>query len=116
MNSLVSWTAYDRKALSGILENANIQVQYIDAAQRTRNCVVWHTYKLHGLHDALFSEKTETEIINGAVAGIYADHMIIPKHECIYCPNPIETIEKIKTRNRLDLLQMVRVCQMLWEV
>lgn len=111
IKSLVSWTGYDRKVLQPILKEARITVRFIDACQRTSNCVLWHTYRLHELYDALFpDEKNEENLIPGNLAGLYADHLIIPNKSCPYCPPKDEIIDQIKNRNRIDILQMIEIC------
>ncbi|MCZ7380969.1 MAG: metallophosphoesterase [Candidatus Methanoperedens sp.] len=111
IKSLVSWTGYDRKVLQPILKKARITVRFIDACQRTSNCVVWHTYRLHELYDALFpDEKNEENLIPGHLAGLYADHLIIPNKSCPYCPPKDKIIDQIKNRNRVDILQMIEIC------
>jgi hypothetical protein len=117
IDTLVSWTGYDRKALEWA------EVNFIDACQRVRNCVVWHTYKLHDLYDVLFPEKVSADLIPGFAAGIYADHLINPDEEypyslpkdCPYCPPREEIIEKIKARNAMDILQMIEICKFLYQ-
>lgn len=112
IRSLVSWTRYDQKALRNSLRLT--RPRYIDACQRTSNAVIWHTYQLHPLHNALF-EKDWIEPISGAMAGIYADHMIIPDTSCNYCPDREIIANNIMDRNRDDILQMVEICRYLWE-
>ena len=114
INSFVSWTRYDHKALNPILEKAKIKVKYMDACQRTSNCVIWHNYSLHELYNALFPEKQTPDLIPGYVAGLYADHVIISGNNCKYCPPKEEMVERIKERNREDLLQMVEICRKLY--
>lgn len=117
ISSLVAWTNYDRNALHPILNEADIDIRFLDACQRTANCVVWHTYKLHELYYALFpKEKTHTELIPGHIAGLFADHLIIPKKSCKNCPSEEVIIERIKERNKIDLLQMIRICRKLWRI
>ncbi len=113
ITSLVSWTGYDRKALRSVLPRANIT--FIDACQRTSNCVIWYSYRLHELYDALFPDKNDTiDLIPGHIAGLYADHLIISNKSCPYCPPKEEIIEQIKVRNRVDILQMIEICTSLW--
>ena len=113
--SLASWTQYDAIALRPVFQKAGIPMYFIDACQRTRNCVVWHTYSLHDLYDALFTTTPAEDLINGYLAGLYADHLIIPDSSCPYCPSPEEVVEKLKARNRTDIKQMVDICAKLWE-
>ncbi len=114
IKSLASWTGYDKKVLKPILKRANIDIEFIDACQRTANCVTWHNYQLHELYNTFFPEKyDEDQIISGYVAGLYADHLIIPNKSCPYCPPKEEVIEKIKKRNLQDLHQMVEICSKL---
>ena len=114
--SLASWTQYDANALRPVLEKAGIPMYFIDACQRTRNCVVWHTYSLHQFYDALFTTSATEDLISGYLAGLYADHLIIPGNSCPYCPSPQDAIARIKERNRVDIGQMVDICMKLWEV
>jgi len=115
ITSLVSWTQYDGRALRSILERANIVVNFIDACQRTANCVIWYTYKLHELYSALFPDKGDLIVlIPGHIAGLYADHLIIPGKSCPYCPPQKTIIEQIKERNKADILQMIEICRRLW--
>lgn len=115
ITSLVSWTRYDHKALKPLLEGAGIKMKFIDACQRTSNCLTWHTYSLHELYNALFPEKQTIDFIPGHIAGLYADHIIIRRRNCEYCPSRKELIKKIKERNKADLLQMVGICRKLWD-
>lgn len=115
ITSLVSWTQYDGRALRSILERANIVVNFIDACQRTANCVIWYTYKLHELYKDLFADKNDTvDLIPGHIAGLYADHLIISGKSCPYCPPQKTIIEQIKERNKADILQMIEICRRLW--
>ena len=115
ITSLVSWTRYDSNALRPVLEKANIVVRFIDACQRTSNCVTWYTYRLHELYNGLFPDKNDTvDLIPGHIAGLYADHLIVSKKSCPYCPPKEEIIEQIKERNRVDILQMIEICRRLW--
>jgi len=115
ITSLVSWTRYDRNVLYPILEKRNIKIKFIDACQRTSNCVIWYTYRLHELYNALFTDKNNTiDIIPGHIAGLYADHLILSKEPCPYCPPKEKIIDKIKERNKEDLIQMVEICKLLW--
>lgn len=115
ITSLVSWTLYDRNALEPVFKKSKIKMKYIDACQRTSNCVVWHTYKLSELYDALFQNKETNDLIPGHIAGLYADHVIIRKRNCKYCPSRKELIETIKEKNREDVLKMVKICKKLRE-
>lgn len=115
ITSLVSWTLYDRNALNPIFEKSKIKIKYIDACQRTSNCVVWHTYRLSELYDALFQNEETNDLIPGHIAGLYADHIIIRKRNCKYCPPRKDLIETIKEKNREDVLKMVKICNKLRE-
>jgi Icc-related predicted phosphoesterase len=116
IKSLVSWTGYDKKSLQSVWKGDFTNIKFIDACIRTANCVVWHDYSLHGLYDALFTgEASKKDLIPGFVAGLYADHLIIQKKSCPYCHTKEEIIEQIKERNRIDLIQMFKVCRKLWE-
>lgn len=115
IKSLAAWTGYDKKVLMPILKRANIDIEFIDACQRTANCVIWHNYQLHELYNTFFADKyDEDHIISGYVAGLYTDHLIIPKKSCPYCPPREEIIEQIKKRNLQDLHQMVEICRKLF--
>jgi len=116
ITSLASWTQYDANALRPVFEKTGIPIYFIDACQRTRNCVVWHTYSLHDFYNALFTAGPSEDLIDGYTAGLYADHLIIPDNECPYCPSPQDAIEQIKERNRVDIKQMIDICIKLWEV
>ena len=108
---LVSWTTFD----SMILKRIPIfeKMEWMDACQRVANCVIWHSYRLHELYDAFFNH-TDAEIIDGAVAGIYADHIIDNKEICKYCPSERKVKLEIKERNKKDLLQMYELCELVW--
>jgi len=115
ITSLVSWTRYDSNALRPVLERANIGVKFIDACQRTANCVIWYTYRLHELYSAFFPDKSDSNaLIPGYIAGLYADHLIISGKSCPYCPPQEMIIEQIKERNKVDILQMIEICRRLW--
>ncbi len=115
ITSLVSWTKYDRNALHPILERTNIEIKFIDACQRTSNCVIWYTYRLHELYNALFPDKNDiVDLIPGHIAGLYADHLIISNKSCLYCPPKEVIIDQIKERNKVDILQMIEICRRLW--
>jgi len=117
ITSLASWTRYDSSALRSILAEANIEIKFVDACQRTSNCVIWHTYSLHELYDALFPDRSGTvNLIPGYIAGLYADHLIISKRSCPYCPPKEMIMAKIKERNRIDILQMIEICRRLWYI
>jgi len=116
ISSLVSWSQYDRKALQPLLERKGIYLKYLDAYKRTANCVIWYTYKLHELHKALLPRKRRrSDVIPGRIAGLYADHIIIPNESCPYCPSKESLIEDIKKRNKEDILHMLEICRKLWE-
>ena len=115
ITSLVSWTGYDREALSPITERAKMGIKFIDACQRTSNCVIWHSYKLYDLYNALFPTENDTgDFIQGYLAGLYADHLIIPNKSCQFCPPKEKIMEQIKEKNKVDILQMIEICRLLW--
>lgn len=116
ITSLVSWTRYDSNALRPVLERVNMNIKFIDACQRTSNCCIWHAYKLHEFYNALFDKKQKTEIIPGHLAGLYADHLIIPNIDCKYCPPKKDIIKQIMERNKEDILQMVEICSHLYKI
>jgi Icc-related predicted phosphoesterase len=116
ITNLASWTQYDANALRPVFQKAGIAMYFIDACQRTRNCVVWHTHSLHDFYHALFTTSPTENLIDGYIAGLYADHLVIPGNECPYCPSPQDASEQIKERNRVDIKQMVDICIRLWEV
>ncbi len=117
IRSLVSWTQYDARALRPLLEEKAGKIKFIDACQRTSNCLIWHTYSLHELHKALFPDKPPSkEIIDGYMAGLFADHIIIPNKECPYCPPRDDLMSKILERNVLDITEMVEICNKLWNM
>lgn len=114
ITALVSWTQYDHNALRPVFRESGMTMKFIDACQRVSNCVIWHSYKLHELYEALFpSDMKNVELIPGQIAGLYADHLIISDKFCPYCPSKETIIEKIKTRNKEDILQMVKICNTL---
>jgi len=115
ITSLASWTRYDSMSLRPLLDKAGIPMTFVDACQRTRNCLVWYTYSLHDLHAALFGMEASVGLIEGYTAGLYADHLIIPNRTCPYCPSPQEVTERIKERNKVDILLMLDICRRLWE-
>lgn len=114
ISSLASWTMYDAIALRPLFKKAGIPMVFVDACQRTRNCVVWYTYRLHDLYATLFETDPSENLIEGYTAGLYADHLIIPNRACPYCPSPQEAIERIKERNKADIMLMVEICKKLW--
>lgn len=115
ITSLVSWTRYDSNVLRSVLTKANIDIKFIDACQKTSNCVTWYTYKLHELYNALFPGKNDmVGLIPGHIAGLYADHLIISNQTCPYCPPKEKKIKQIKERNKTDILQMIEICRRLW--
>ena len=115
IRSLASWTNYDGKSLRPILTRNNINITFIDARSRVRNCVNWHTFKLHELHSAFFKKGgLPKEAISGFEAGIYADHIILSKTLCPFCPPKQDVIDKIIKRNKLDLFQMKEICKKVW--
>lgn len=114
ITSLVSWTRYDMKALRPLLQEAGLEVDFIDACQRTSNCVQWHTYRLHEIYDDLLGKSGPKDLIPGHIAGLCADHLIIPKKSCPHCPPREEIIERIRERNEVDIFQMVEICKKLW--
>jgi Icc-related predicted phosphoesterase len=115
ITSLASWTQYDANALRPVFKKEGIPIYFVDACQRTRNCVIWHTYRLHELYAALFGTDPSYSLIDGYKAGLYADHLIIPNRTCPYCPSPQEAIEQIKQRNKADILLMIDICKELWD-
>ena len=117
VDTLVSWTQYDQKVLRPLLESHDIIMSYYDACQRTANCLSWHTYSLHDLYNALFPDnKTPPELIPGRIAGLYADHMIFDKTTCPHCSKKKEKIIKeIIKRNKLDVKQMIDICELLYK-
>jgi hypothetical protein len=116
VRSLASWTRYDSKVLHPLLSAARPQIKYVDACARASNCVVWHTYALDNLYEALFP-KTEAgdHAIPGRLAGLYADHLILPGRSCKHCPGSRELVNLIRKKNERDLLRMYAICQKLWE-
>lgn len=82
--------------------------------KRVANCVKWHNYKLHELYDVMF-DHTDFELINGGLAGAYADHLINKKEKCLYCPPESEVKEQIKSKNYKDLIQMYELCKKVWD-
>jgi hypothetical protein len=112
INSLASWSQYDHKALAPLLAKARLKMEFKDALKRASKRVIWYTYSLHELYGALFGKKND-EPISGRHAGLYADHLIIPNLDCKYCPPRSQLIERIKERNRMDLVQMVAICKAL---
>lgn len=117
IRSLVSWTQYDARALRPLLGEKAGKIKFIDACQRTSNCLIWHTYSLHELHKALFPDKPPSkEIIDGYMAGLFADHIIIPNKSCLYCLPRDDLMSKIMERNVLDITEMVEICNKLWNM
>jgi len=115
ITSLVSWTPYDHNVLRPVLKRKKMIIRFLDACQRTSNCVTWHTYNLHELYNSLFSDEIDMAgLIPGRIAGLYADHLFFSKKPCPYCPPKEEIIEQIKEKNRIDILQMVEICKRLW--
>ncbi|MBD3213436.1 MAG: hypothetical protein GF311_12585 [Candidatus Lokiarchaeota archaeon] len=112
---LVAWSRYDADVLKPLFSQYGLDIQFYDALTRTRNCLDSHTYKLHILYDLLFPQKkTNPEIITGGIAGLLADHLIISSGKCSFCQSKKDDIiEKIKQRNRLDVLQMIEICELL---
>ncbi len=117
IDTLVSWSRYDHQVLRPILKSHKIKMKYYDALQRTANCLSWHTYSLHDLYNALFPDKkTPPELISGERAGLYADHLLIDNSSCPHCSNKKDQIiEEIKKRNKLDVLQMIEICEHLYK-
>ena len=111
ITDLFSWTKFDSKILSKIRELNKIK--WHDACQRATFSIIWHSYKLHELYNLIF-DKTDFDIIDGSVAGIYANHLIIKNKECKYCPSIDEVKLRIIERNKKDLLQMYELCEYLW--
>ncbi len=90
-------------------------MEFRDVCARTSNCCIWYTYSLHEFHNAIFSSKEDKEeIISGDIAGLYADHLIIPNSSCEYCPPTEKVVDEIRKRNREDLVQMVKICRFLY--
>lgn len=114
ITSLASWTQYDHKALRPVLRKLHKNIKFIDVCQRTANCVIWHSYGLHELYKEFFPENNKIYLIPGHIAGLYADHLIIPRKSCPYCPPMKSVIKQIKERNKIDLLQMINICRLLW--
>jgi hypothetical protein len=111
ITELTSWTSYDSLVLKDrkIFEN----IKWIDACRRVANCIKWHNFRLHDLYDTMF-DNVDNNIIDGGLAGAYADHLINKKEQCQYCP-PVEEIKNlIKDRNQKDLIQMFELCNKLW--
>ena len=116
ISSLVSWTQYDMFALRKIIKRRKRPIKYIDACQRVSNCVVWHTYKLDELYRAMFGNTVDDkDSISGYIAGLYADHLLFSDESCPYCPAKEEIMEKIKAKNKRDIIQMVEICRKLWD-
>ena len=113
IGNLIHWSPYDRKVLKPILIKAKIQPEFIDACQRTGNCVVWHSYRLGDLCDAILGQETQSEEISGLAAGIYADHLIFERKRCRLCPSKKEIVSKIRSHNRNEILKLVRLCKKL---
>ncbi len=111
IKKLVSWTMYDSKVLRNMsgLEH----IKWMDACKRATYSIVWHSYKLHELYNVVF-ENVDNEIIDGAIAGLYADHLIDKKGKCEFCPSEESVIKKIQERNRKDLVQLYKLCELLW--
>jgi Icc-related predicted phosphoesterase len=113
ITSLVSWSQYDGKALRPLLKRARIKMSFLDACQRAAYSCVWHSYKLENLHQAFFGKKSGDDLILGRIAGLYADHLIIPNKHCPHCPDKAKLVEQIKKKNRADLIRMIEVCKAL---
>lgn len=111
ITSLVSWTSFDSQILKNVKGLKGIN--WIDACKRVSNCVVWHSYKLHELYDVIF-DNVDHQIIDGAIAGLYADHLINKKASCKFCPSEEQVKIEIKERNKKDLIQMYELCELLW--
>lgn len=107
---IVSWTAYDQKAITGTFKISN---EWIDACKRVANCVIWHSYQLSSLYNAIFKLR-EVSPMDGATIGILADHRIFDKRPCSFCPTKDEIVLNAKLKNRQDLIQMYKICQFLW--
>lgn len=116
INTLVSWTNYDSKVLKPILDSSKIDIEFYDACARTANALEFYTYRLHELYDILFpEEKTPKELIPGRIAGLYADHLIFDDSFCPYCSDNKESIiREIIKRNKLDVIQTIRLCKSLY--
>lgn len=100
-----TWTGYDRRSL----RKTGIDITYYDACMRTRQCVIWHTYKLDELYRSFFPEHHDEAPISGAEAGMYAEHMIIHNRQCSYCPPKDEIKQKIMEKNKQDILKMEKI-------
>ncbi len=111
INELVSWTTFDSKVLRNMkgLEH----IKWMDACKRATYSIIWHSYKLHELYDVVF-DHVDNEIIDGAIAGLYAEHLINKKNKCELCPSENSIKEKIKDRNKKDLIQMYELCELLY--
>jgi Icc-related predicted phosphoesterase len=111
IQELVSWTTYDSKVLRNMkgLEH----IKWMDACKRATYSIIWHSYKLHELYDVVF-DNVDKDIIDGAFAGLYADHLINKKIKCEYCPSEDIIKKRIIERNRKDLIQMYELCDVLW--
>jgi Icc-related predicted phosphoesterase len=123
IKGLVSWTRYDHDALWRLTMEAHGNIKFIDACQRVANCVIWNSYKLHELYEALFQDKlknvasdSDNYDISGLLAGLYADHVIIPSKRCVYCPSKSKLESQIIEKNIRDLNEMAEICQLLWKI
>lgn len=110
INSVASWTKYDIFALKPYFLYSKKKMIFIDACHRVRNSIMWHNYSLHDLHNVLFPSDVSEPDISGYHAGIYAEHLIIPDRCCPYCPDKETIKQKIIHRNKLDLIDMKKVC------
>ncbi len=110
IKDLVSWTNFDSKFLRR--RKGFEKMKWIDAAKRVDKCVIWHSYRLHDLFKVLIDDKEE-DMIDGAMAGIYADHLINRSVKCAYCPSEESIKAEIKKRNAIDLHQMHKLCEFL---
>jgi predicted phosphodiesterase len=117
IRTLVSWSTYDHKVLKPIFEKRKIPMEYLDACQRTANALTWYNYNVHEVYNELFPEKrTPSDIISGGIAGLYADHLILDSKKCPYCSEKKNSIIKqIMERNKLDIVQLIEICSMLYK-
>ena len=67
-----------------------------------------------GIRHYWWKVEPDADLMSGYEAGIYADHIILPGRKCRYCPPKKAVVERIKERNRVDLLQMLEICRALY--
>lgn len=111
IKSVAAWSDYDRKALQIYYGKALSFLHFFDACSRARRSIIWHTYRLDKLHEAFFGKMELTNTITGLEAGVYADHLIIPRKNCPFCPSKESIEEKIRLKNANDLYQMHEICE-----